>query len=54
VLDEDSVAKAGKPGNGLRAGKGLSMTIKKVPAGDWGMTEVKFQAGIEIMQFTMH
>jgi hypothetical protein len=30
------------PGMVLRAGKGLNMTIKKVPAGDWGMDEVKF------------
>ena len=41
-LDNESISSV-KPGSGIRAGKGLNMTIKKVPAGDWGMDEVKFQ-----------
>jgi len=40
-LDNESISSI-KPGSGIRAGKGLNMTIKKVPAGDWGMDEVKF------------
>ncbi len=43
-LDNESISSV-KPGSGIRAGKGLNMTIKKVPAGDWGIDEVKFQAG---------
>lgn len=41
-LDSEAISSV-KPGSGLRAGKGLSMTIKKVPAGDWGMDEKKFE-----------
>ena len=41
-LDNESISSV-KPGSGIRAGKGLNMTIKKVPAGDWGIDEVKFQ-----------
>jgi hypothetical protein len=43
-LDNESISSV-KPGSGIRTGKGLNMTIKKVPAGDWGIDEVKFQAG---------
>lgn len=40
-LDNETISSV-KQGLGVHATKGISMTIKKVPDGDWGMDEIMF------------
>jgi hypothetical protein len=40
-MDNETISSV-KQGLGIHASKGISMTIKKVPDGDWGMDEILF------------